>query len=85
MTSMIRPTWTAENERQREALARAVQLAEKSKEAEETMWAAIVAARNLGIPDTVLCERTGQSRATLNRKFGARPTPVSTRPADRPK
>jgi hypothetical protein len=46
-----------------------------TKEADEKVdkgWAAILRARNAGVPDKVICERTGWSRATLNRKFGPR-------------
>ena len=79
MTTVIRPTWTPASDEQRRLLAEAVQIAEAAKRAQaeaarldEEMWAAILAARTGGIPDTVLCERTGQSRATLNRRYGPR-------------
>lgn len=48
---------------------------EVTKEADEKVeqgWAAILAARNAGVPDTVICEKTGWSRSTLIRKFGPR-------------
>lgn len=74
MPTMIRPTWDAKHptDAQRRALAEAVKLARKAQEAEDAMWAAILVAREMDVPDLVLCERTGASRATLNRKYGAR-------------
>lgn len=84
MTTMIRPTWTAESDEQREALAAAVKAARehdravrRAAETEAAMWEAIVKAREVDVPDTTLCDRTGQSRATLNRKFGRRSSPNS--------
>jgi hypothetical protein len=71
---VIRPTWTPENDRQRELLATAAKRAEAAKHADAAMWAAILEARRAGVPDTVLMDRTDQSRATLNRKAGARRT-----------
>lgn len=74
---MIRPTWTPTTDIQRRAIADAIQRAEAAARAEKLMWDAILEARELDVPDTVLCERTGVSRATLNRKFGPRRTPAS--------
>jgi hypothetical protein len=75
VSTVIRPVWSAKTEAQRKALAEAVRLARKADEAEEAAWAAILKARELDVPDLVLCEQTGRSRATLNRKYGARSTP----------
>lgn len=82
MATVIRPMWSAETDEQRQALAdaiRAANAAKKAKQAadraEEVMWAAIVKARGLGVPDEPLCRDTGASRATLNRKFGTRSEP----------
>lgn len=84
MATMIRPTWSAETDEQRKALAEAVRAANAAKKAkqaadraEEAMWAAIVNARGLGVPDEPLCRETGASRATLNRKYGTRSEPRS--------
>lgn len=66
---------------QQELLAAAIQAARKSDEVERAAeqqkvdaWQAILAARNAGVPDDLLCKQTGFSRASLNRKFGARPS-----------
>jgi hypothetical protein len=75
VATVIRPVWSAKTEAQRKALAEAVRLARKADEAEDAAWAAILKARELDVPDLVLCEQTGRSRATLNRKYGARSTP----------
>lgn len=72
MTAVIRPkvAMTAE---QRALLATAVESARAADEAEERAWRDIKAARDAGVLDTVLCEETRRSRATLNRKYGPRP------------
>ncbi len=82
MRTVIRPTWTAENEEQRKALAAAVRAADAARKAEQAaqkaedaMWTAILKARAAGVPDEPLCRETGASRATLNRKFGTRSEP----------
>lgn len=72
MPTVIRPTWIPANNEQRRLLAEARRKAAIAKRAEEEMWAAILTARNADVPDTVLCEETDQSRATLNRRYGAR-------------
>lgn len=80
MINVIRPTWQAANDEQKRLLRAAEKAArdadrlrKAAAEAEAATWAAILAARDADVPDTLLCERTGRSRATLNRKFGARP------------
>ena len=73
MSSVARPGWKAETDEQRRALADAVSQARRAKQADEAMWQAVVAARELGVPDSVICKASGVSRATLNRKFGKRP------------
>jgi 2-methylcitrate dehydratase PrpD len=85
--TVIRPTWTAESEEQRKALAAAVRAAEAArkaeqaaKKAEDAMWAALLRARAAGVPDEPLCRETGASRATLNRKFGTRSGPKGEAP-----
>jgi hypothetical protein len=82
VTRMIRPTWSPANDEQRKALAEAKRLARQHErnekqlaQAEASMWDGIQKARELGVPDTVLCDETGASRATLNRKFGKRQEP----------
>jgi hypothetical protein len=72
VSTVIRPTWSPETDEQRRALAKAIKLAQQAAKADAAMWEAIVEARNLGVPDTLLCDETGQSRATLNRRFGKR-------------
>lgn len=47
-------------------------LAEKAHETEETGWADVQIARDMGIPDTVICQRGDISRTTLQRRLGYR-------------
>ncbi|MEW2474595.1 hypothetical protein AB0875_12470 [Micromonospora gifhornensis] len=76
MTDVIRPktTYTDEQRRLRDAAIKAAQAAEA---AETKAWEAIKVARDAGVLDTDL---TGEetpprfNRATLNRKYGARPS-----------
>jgi hypothetical protein len=76
---VIRPTWSPANDEQRRLLAEAERRAREFRRAEAAMWQAIVKAREADVPDTVLCERTEQSRATLNRRYGPRPAAASDR------
>jgi hypothetical protein len=71
VTDVIRPK-TQHTEEQRRLLAEAVKAAQVADEAEERAWQAIKEARDAGVLDTLLCEQTGRSRATLNRRFGPR-------------
>jgi hypothetical protein len=57
---------------QRSLLALAVESARTFRDAEQKAWDAAVAARRAGVPDETLCDETGLSRATLNRRFGTR-------------
>jgi hypothetical protein len=82
VSTVIRPTWSPENDDQRKALAKAVRLAEAYEKAESAMWAAIVEARNLGVPDVPLTDATRQSRATLNRRYGPRSAADKAKPAE---
>jgi hypothetical protein len=77
--NVIRPTWVPANDEQRQLLVAAVRAARKATEAarkaeelEAAAWAAILKAREADVPDTALCDQTGFSRASLNRKFGTR-------------
>ncbi|UWZ37767.1 hypothetical protein Drose_05715 [Dactylosporangium roseum] len=69
---MIRPKWQPASEEQRKALAAAAAAARKADRAEEETWKLILEARDAGVPDTVVCDLTNRSRATLNRKYGPR-------------
>jgi predicted GIY-YIG superfamily endonuclease len=60
------------NSRQLGLLRVAAESVERARQAEHEAWDAALAARNAGVPDTVLCEETSLSRATLNRKYGPR-------------
>ena len=82
MPAVIRPTWSPENDEQRKALAKAVRLAQQFEKIEAAMWEAIVEARNLGVPDVPLTDATKQSRATLNRRYGARSAMNPADPAE---
>ena len=75
---MIRPTWSPANDEQRHLYREAVRRAEEFRRAGAAMWEAILAARNAEVPDVPLCEGTGQSRATLNRRYGPRSTSHSS-------
>lgn len=79
MTNVPRPLTKLTDDQQR-LLQEAIEAARKSTEAQRSAdtvrdeaWQAILAARSGGVPDDVICKRTGFSRATLNRKYGTRP------------
>lgn len=74
--TVIRPTWTPENDEQRKLLAAAIRAAREADRKEDEAWNAILKARKAGVPDIVLCEQAKRSRATLNRKFGTRSEPA---------
>lgn len=69
---VIRPRWRGSDE-QEEALVAIAREFEKSRRHEEAGWLAAQKARELGIPDTVICQRGDISRTTLQRKLGHRP------------
>lgn len=71
MTTVPRPI-TKLTDEQRRLLAAAVESAQNFRDAEQKAWDAALAARKAGVPDEMLCDETGLSRATLNRKFGPR-------------
>lgn len=50
----------------------AAEAGERADEADRKLWEAVESARAAGVPDVLLCERTGVSRATLNRRLGPR-------------
>jgi hypothetical protein len=70
--SVIRPTWQGTDLQER-LLAAAVESVKLARTREEEAWSEMQKAREAGVPDTVLCRRAEVSRATLNRKLGARP------------
>jgi len=63
---------TVLTDQQRAALADLALKADAARDAEALMWQAALDARAAGVPDVLLCEESGLSRATLNRKFGPR-------------
>lgn len=63
---------TVLTEEQEILLSQAEEAFRQARAAEEEMWAGVLAARKGGVPDLVLCQETGISRATLNRRFGNR-------------
>lgn len=78
MTIVPRPT-TQLTDEQRSLLDAAKRAAQDShqakreaKEKEKAGWEALLTARAGGVPDELLCDETGFSRATLNRRFGPR-------------
>jgi hypothetical protein len=60
------------NDQQRQLLAEAVAEVKRARVVESTAWQKMQKARDAGVPDTVLCLKAEVSRATLNRKLGAR-------------
>jgi hypothetical protein len=79
VTAVPRPV-TKLTDDQQKLLAAAIKAAEESDKAQreadeikEAAWQAILAARAAGVPDELICDETGFSRATLNRKYGKRP------------
>jgi len=72
VTVVPRPV-TKLTDEQRRLLDEAVQAASESRKATEKAWERIIAARAAGVPDETLCDETGFSRATLNRRYGRRP------------
>lgn len=76
MSDVIRPKTTYTDE-QRRLLADAIELAQAAEQAEEKAWEAIRRAREAKVLDTDLTdERTPPrfNRATLNRRYGKRPS-----------
>ncbi|MFI7547189.1 hypothetical protein [Actinoplanes sp. NPDC049599] len=71
MTAVPRPV-TKLTDEQRRLLDEAVKAAAESRKATETAWERIITARAAGVPDELLCDETGFSRATLNRRYGRR-------------
>lgn len=72
MTSMIRPPYRPDNDEQRRLIAEAKRLANLRRCVDHDMWVAILKARVAGVPDEVLCNDIGESRATLNRRYRSR-------------
>ncbi|MEU5965966.1 hypothetical protein ABZ777_32575 [Micromonospora parva] len=71
MTDVVRPKKVL-TEEQQVLLAQAVADAKLADAAVEKAWASIKAARDAGVGDILLCDQTGWSRATLNRRYGPR-------------
>ena len=71
MTDVIRPVTRLDSDQQA-ALDDAIEAARAADELEDKVWKLIEIARKKGVPDLTLCERTGRSRSTLNRKLGRR-------------
>lgn len=74
MTLVPRPT-TKLTDEQRRLLDVAKESAQTYRTAEQQAWNDAIAARQAGVPDEMLCDETGLSRATLNRRYGPRPKP----------
>lgn len=64
---------TVLDQAQEAAIAAVLESSDQARAAEEAAWLAVQSAREAGVPDTVLCGKTGINRATLNRKLGKRP------------
>jgi hypothetical protein len=74
VTAVPRPT-TKLTDEQRRLLAQAVESAKTYRDADQKAWSDAIAARQAGVPDDLLCDETGLSRATLNRRYGPRRRP----------
>lgn len=72
MTNVIRPVWTPDTDEQRKLLTDAIRAARRARKADAERWTAILRARIAGVPDEILCDEAGESRATLNRRYGSR-------------
>jgi hypothetical protein len=70
--TMVRPRWRG-SEEQEAVLASLARKFEAARRSEEDGWVDVQKARELGIPDTVICQRGDISRTTLQRKLGHRP------------
>lgn len=68
----------SERASQRALLDDASLVAEEFARVERAMWTAILKARLAGVSDIAICDRTRQSRATLNRRYGSRVRPTVT-------
>ncbi|MER7280521.1 GIY-YIG nuclease family protein [Dactylosporangium sp. NPDC000244] len=66
-----RPAWRG-SPAQMAALANARRLSRELAAINTARWDLIAHGRALGIPDTTLCEESGESRSTLNRRLGTR-------------
>jgi hypothetical protein len=78
VSSVARRRWRGSDE-QEAVLARLASkseeyraVTEKAHALEEQMWADAQKARDLAIPDTVICQRGDISRTTLQRRLGYR-------------
>jgi hypothetical protein len=75
VTTVPRPITKLTDEQRRlldEAVKTAHELKAQMQELDQKIWDAALAARKAGVPDELLCDETGLSRATLNRRFGNR-------------
>ena len=69
---MPKTPWQPKTSEQEKLLQEAIEAAAAADEAEDAGWERIKRARDAGVPDEVLCKRTGWSRSTLNRRYGPR-------------
>lgn len=71
MTAMPRPI-TKLTDEQRRLLDAVVEKAKQARSVDQEAWDLALEARNAGVPDEMLCDESGLSRSTLNRKYGPR-------------
>jgi hypothetical protein len=69
---VIRPNWKPQTDDERGVVAELRRLRRQAANVEKAIWAAIAKGRELDIPDTTLCDESGESRSTLNRRLGPR-------------
>lgn len=69
---VVRPRWRGSDEQEAVLASIAAQI-EDLRRREDAVWEDVQKARELGIPDTVICQRGDISRTTLQRRLGHRP------------
>jgi hypothetical protein len=67
ISRVARPRWTPQTDDQRRAIAKAERAADRADNADADMWAAVTAARDLGVPPVYLAKKIRRGRATLYR------------------
>lgn len=72
LPTMVRRRWQGSDEQER-LLASIGKQFDDLRRREDAAWDHVQRAREIGIPDTVICQRGDISRTTLQRRLGPRP------------
>lgn len=67
ITRVARGKWTPQTDEQRRAIAAAKRAAARADNADNELWAAVEAARDVGVPPAFLAKEIGRGRSTLYR------------------